>query len=225
MRFGRGGPRGNVPYTGSRGSSGNAIQSQFRLDWDDTALIEAITAMGLDGPKAMKNILKASVHIAIEEVQKRLKKMAGPLAHVTVPSWQGFRKSKSIHTTIAESLKQDDIAGTSFIRVHTAKDPAKANLGRIGSRGLNISRMLVEGIKPFKYSPFLPELVRSSVGWYAKTGSPGDFTIGMMKNGRHPGFTRTFDYMLAIEQITRKEFEKNSTNFVEKLAAHRGFRL
>ena len=56
MRFGRGGPRGNVPYTGSRGSSGNAIQSQFRLDWDDTALIEAITAMGLDGPKAMKNI-------------------------------------------------------------------------------------------------------------------------------------------------------------------------
>ena len=173
----------------------------------------------------MKNILRASIHMAIEDVQRRLKKMAGPMDNVTVPSWGGFSKSKSIYTTIADLLTQDDIAGSSFIRVHTAGDPAKAHIGRVGSRGLNISKMLVMGFKPFKYSPFLPEMVRSSVGWFAKTGNAGDYPIGMMKKGTHPGFTRTFDYMLAIEQETRKEFQKHSTNFVEKLAAHRGFRL
>lgn len=224
MRIGRGGPHGNVPFTGSRGSSGGAINMQFRLDWDDTALINAITELGMDGPKAMKSMLRGRTEIAIEQVQKKLKRMAGPLNNVKIPAWQGFSSSKSIHTTIADALRQDDVPGQTHIRVHTATDVQKAHIGRIGSRGINLSRMMVEGMKSFKYSPFLPEMVRSSAGWFSKTQNAGDYSITMMKTGTHPGWKRTFDYCLAVEQHVRQHFENDAKTFIRVLAELKGFR-
>lgn len=223
MRIGKGGPQGQLPYKGKRGSSGGAINMQFRLDWDDRELIRAINELGADGPKAMKNMLKGRIELAIEETQKKLKRMAGPLAATSVPPFEGSGKSKSIHTTIANALTQDDIAGTTFIRVHTSEDPAKAHIGRIGSRGMNISKMMVLGIRPFKYSPFLPELVRSSAGWFSKTGNAGDYSIGMMKKGTHPGWKRTFDYCLSIENHVRKHFPNDAKTFIKMLAEVKGF--
>jgi len=218
MRIGKGGPQGQLPYKGSRGSSGGAINMQFRLDWDDSALIAAITELGLDGDKAMKNMLRGRIELAIEETQKKLKQMAGPLANVTVPP-----KSKSIHTTIADALKQDDIAGTTFIRVHTAADSRNAHIGRIGTRGVNLSKVMVTGIKPFNYSPFMPQLVKSSVGWFAKTRNAEDYSIAMMKRGRHPGWKRTFDYCLAVENHVRKHFTNDAKKFIAFVTETKGF--
>tara|TARA_R110000796_G_scaffold72251_1_gene163527 strand:- start:2059 stop:2724 length:666 start_codon:yes stop_codon:yes gene_type:complete len=218
MRINSGGPHGQSPYKGPRGSSGGAINMQFRLDWDDTALIKAIDDLGVDGPKAMKNMLRGRIEIGMEEVRKKLKQMAGPLANVTVPP-----KSKSIHTTIADALKQDDIPGTSFIRVHTATDPKKAHIGRIGTRGVNLSKMMVVGMKPFNYSPFMPQLVKSSAGWFSKTQNAHDYSVAMKKVGRHPGWKRTFDYCLAVENHVRKHFNKDAKVFIEMLAEVKGF--
>ena len=219
MRYGKGGPRGNMPFTGMRGSSNNAIQAQFRLDWDESQLILALDKLGYEGEKLIKNALKGVIEEAIIATKAKLKKMAGPLAGVKVPP----KGSKSIHMTIGDALRQDDVPGSSFIRVHVADSVREANKGIVGSRGLNIARMLVQGIKPFKYSPFLPKEVRSSAGWFKKTGRSEGDTTAMMKKGTHPGFTRTYDYMLNVEMVTRKEFPKVIKLVAEAAGVKAGF--
>jgi len=219
LRVGKGGPRGNIPFTGMRGSSNNSIQMQFRLDWDERDLVQALDRLGYDGDKIMKNTLRGVIEMAITDTRKQLKKMAGPLYNIKVPN----KPSKSIHTTIGDALTQDDIPGSSFIRVHTASDPSHADKGIKGSRGLNISKMLVQGIKPFKYSRFLPQVVQSSAGWYKFSGNARDNSRAMRKTGTHPGFTRTFDYILYIETFVRKDFPKWSKQVAEAAGLKAGF--
>tara|TARA_R110002167_G_scaffold56925_15_gene161360 strand:- start:1987 stop:2688 length:702 start_codon:yes stop_codon:yes gene_type:complete len=224
MRFGnKGGSSSASPREGGRGASGGAVNMQFRLDWDDTEFINAIKNMGEDGGLYMKATLTARVELGIEETQGKLKKMAGALASINVPSWMGSKSSKSIYVTIAESLKQEDIPGSEFIRVHTAENSKSAHIGRMGSRGISIAKILVAGHKPYKYPHYLPKEVRSGVGWFAKSGQAGGLTIGMMKKGTHPGFKRTYDYMLNVENHVAKHFKDDAHTVIKAIALVNGF--
>jgi hypothetical protein len=218
-----GGPKGYTTRGKSTLSTNGAYQMQFRLDWDDEALIQAINKLGLEGERHLKTALKAAAQVAIERTQEKLRKMAGALVGVTVPPTWGEGPSKNIYVTLANALRQDDVPGQSHIRVHSGTSFEKAHKGRVGSRGMNLSLLVAEGHKPYKYPHYLPDMVRSSAAYYKKTGFPGDFTMGMMKKGTHPGFKKTFDYMKVIDRETTKEFQKNAKDVVKAAGLASGF--
>lgn len=217
FRYGKGGAQGNVPRTGMRASSDGAIQGQFRLDWDDHELRVALDKLGVNGDLVLKNALIGRVQLAIEETQRKLKRMAGALKDVRVPP-----SSTNIFTKVADHLTQDTIAGTTFIRVYAAEELRMARYGVRGSRGGEIAKIVAGGMKPFNYSPFLPMVVKSSTAWFAKTGKANDLSIGMMKNKTHPGFKRTFDFMLNIENHVVKLFQKDKEAIKEAIATMAG---
>lgn len=220
FRYGKGGAQGNVARTGMRASSDGAIQGQFRLDWDDSELINAISKLGLQGDAVLKNALIGRVELAIKETQMKLKRMAGALAGVRIPPPP--KASQSIYMKVADHLTQDTIAGSTFIRVYAAEELRMARYGVRGSRGGEIAKIVAGGMKPFNYSPFLPMEVRSSAAWFAKTNKGHDQSIGMMKTKTHPGFKRTFDFMLNIENHVVKQFQKDKEAIKQALASMAG---
>ena len=60
-----GGPKGYSVRGKSTLSTNNAYQMQFRLDWDDEALIQAINKLGLEGERHLKTALKAAAQVAM----------------------------------------------------------------------------------------------------------------------------------------------------------------
>lgn len=220
FRYGKGGSQGNVARKGMRGSSNGAIQGQYRIDWDDHELRVALDKLGLNGDAILKQALTKRVDSAIKETQMKLKRMAGALAGVRIPPPP--RASKNIYVKVADSLNYDTIAGSTFIRVYAAEELRMARFGVRGSRGGEIAKIVAGGMKPFTYSPFLPAMVRSSTGWFSKTGRGFDFATGLRKNKTHPGFKRTYDFMLNIENHVVKEFEKDKELITENLARFAG---
>ena len=220
FRYGKGGAQGNVPRTGMRGTSGGAIQGQYRIDWDDHELRVALDKLGLNGDAILKQSLIKRVEEAIQETKTKLKRMAGALAGVRVPPPP--RASQNIYTKVADHLTYDTIAGTSFIRVYAAEELRMARYGVRGSRGGEIAKIVAGGMKPFSYSPFLPPMVRSSTAWFSKTGRGFDFAIGLMKNKTHPGFKRTYDFMLNVENNVVLNFEKDKELINRNLARFAG---
>ena len=220
FRYGKGGAQGNVPRTGMRGTSGGAIQGQYRIDWDDHELRVALDKLGLNGDAILKQSLIKRVEEAIQETKTKLKRMAGALAGVRVPPPP--RASQNIYTKVADHLTYDTIAGTSFIRVYAAEELRMARYGVRGSRGGEIAKIVAGSMKPFSYSPFLPPMVRSSTAWFSKTGRGFDFAIGLRKNKTHPGFKRTYDFMLNVENNVVLNFEKDKELINRNLARFAG---
>lgn len=219
----KGGPKGYTQRGKATMSTNGAYQMQFRLDWDDEGLVQSLNKLGFEGEKHVKTALKAALEVAIEITKGKLRKMAGPLKGTVVPPSWGEGPSKNIYVTIADALRQDDVPGTSFIRVHSGRTIEEAHEGRVGSRGMNLSLLVAKGHKPYKYPHYLPDMVRSSASWFKKTGFPGDFTNAMMKKGTHPGFKKTFDYMKVIDRESQKEFQKNIKEVVRSAGVISGF--
>lgn len=209
MRYGAGGPHRSSPRVGPRGASGGAIQSQFRMDWDEHEVVQALNRMGVDGPQIIRNVLAGRIESAIEETKEALKKMAGPLEMVEVYPWDRFGFSDNIYVKVANALKYDEVPGQEHFRVHMGSHFTKAHEGVIGSRGGRLSDIVVGGMKPFRYPHYLPDMVRSSTGFFKKTGQPGFNTVAMMKRATHPGFSRTYDVMLNIENHVVKHFPED----------------
>ena len=198
-----------------RGPSGRASQGQYRIEWDDHEVRVALDKLGLNGDAILKQSLIKRVEEAIKDTQMKLKRMAGALAGVRIPPPP--RASQNIYTKVADHLKYDTIAGSTFIRVYAAEEMRMARFGVRGSRGGEIAKIVAGGMKPFSYSPFLPAMVRSSTGWFSKTGRGFDYAIGLRKNKPQPGFKRTYDFMINVENNVVLNFDKDKEFITQNL--------
>lgn len=205
-------------YRGTRESSMGAIQSQFRLDWDVENLKRALNRVGVDGDKYVKGVLHEAANMAISKVRRMLKKRASPYEGGKVPP-----DHRTIYETVAFALKAEEVAGASFIRVHTGNSPKDAHRGvRSKTRPSgHLAEIVATGFSPFPYGK-LPYNVRSSVRYFSKSGNAIDISKGMTKKKIHPGFMG-FDYMAEIEEDIMEGFEEDIRHHMEFMGRQYGF--
>lgn len=187
----------------SRNAKSGNSNLQFRLDWNDKALWDLIDVLDRDGPTELTKVLGELLEMKMQEVKKHLKKMAGPLGAVKVPSWGGSGVSQDIYTTVADSLQVFQVPGTGFHRLQSGEGRRDYIEGITGSRGGKLAKIVAGGMRSFPYPDNLPRMVRSSVRHYSRTGEAGDYSAKMLMKGKHPGFNRTFDYTMWVEKEMR----------------------
>ncbi len=203
-------------YKADRGSSFGAIQSQFRIDWDAENFKRALNRVGIDGDRYVRDIMKELAHEAILKAREGLRDMA---------SMKGEKNEKdNIYNRVGNSLRADEVEGTTFLRVHTGDSLREAHIGQFSkSRYLgNLSKIVATGTEPFLYPENLPAFVKSSREFKKKTGREQASTKGMRKKEIHPGLEK-YDYMFLIEDYIMTYFEQDMARHMETMGAQYGF--
>tara|TARA_Y100001963_G_scaffold31837_1_gene43929 strand:- start:36488 stop:37153 length:666 start_codon:yes stop_codon:yes gene_type:complete len=202
----------------SRGAQTGGANLQFRINWDDQQLWELINVLNRDGPTELNKILGELLEAKCQEVKKIIKDMAGPLKNIVVPPWGGSGQSPNIYTKVADSLNVFQVPGTSFHRLQSGASKSEYIDGIIGSRGGQLAKIVAGGMKSFPYPENLPRMVRSSTTHYARTGMAGDYSAGMMLKRKHPGFKRTMDYTVWVEEEMKKDWRQHAFNAIIDIA-------
>tara|TARA_R110000803_G_scaffold82288_1_gene148374 strand:- start:12138 stop:12845 length:708 start_codon:yes stop_codon:yes gene_type:complete len=194
----------------------------FSMSRDDKGLRQAIALLGKNGEKQLDNLLAHFARKAVLQAKKDIKALAGGLANTVVPPSRVFRTpSKNIHTKVSDALKVEKVKKLEH-RIHTGKNLKDAELGVLGSRGGRLSHIVSKGMDPFTYGN-LPMIVRSSTGWFKKTGAGDWVSTGMRMRAQHPGFYKTIDYMAQIEKQMKEGFYESSHSVVFTAALNSGF--
>jgi hypothetical protein len=191
---------------------------KMRLDWNDQGLMDAINDLDFNGPAVLRDFILGHAQESVEKCKELLKRKGGPEYGKVIPRGGGWKKTLSIWKRVGDSLDADFEPGSTFIRIGSRPFPE----GVKGQRGGNIAQILAGGMKPFKYSPFLPDRVRSSIKWNLKTGRPTDLTMMMKKKKTHPGF-KGFNFVKWMENDIRESFDKEIDDAIEDLAFLAGF--
>mgnify|MGYP003109064198 FL=1 len=102
--------------------------------------------------------------------------------------------------------------------MQSGKDKAQYIDGIKGSRGGLLAKIVAGGARSFNYPEHLPAMVRSSTAHYSRTGMAGDTSFGMRDKGKHPGFKRTYDYTIEIEQRMKDDWEQRALDAIVEIA-------
>jgi len=197
--------------------------SSFTINKNDRPLMAALRRLQPKGEKSLDGLMAIALREKTREVKTELKKMAGPLASVSVPSPRGlpYGKSKNIHTKVADALKVHKTKKMEYT-VHTGDSIREAEVGVLGQRGGKIAHIVAKGMDSFRYGN-LPYLVMSSTRWYMKTGQAGWISTGMRLRAWHPGFSKTMDYIGEIQKRAVQQIEDGAKWAIRGAAIASGF--
>tara|TARA_R110002020_G_scaffold100622_3_gene237716 strand:+ start:331 stop:987 length:657 start_codon:yes stop_codon:yes gene_type:complete len=199
-------------------AQGTAVK--VRIDWDDAALFRALNRMGWRGPDLLHGMLANVADETVEKMKDYLKKKAGPKWNMIAPAERGMQRSESIWKKVSDSLKAVDEPGNTFIRVGSQPYPE----GVVGQRGGKLAQIMAGGMKRFRYSPFLPGEVRSSVRWAMKSGQGFDSSRGMRAKKWHPGFKK-FNFIAWMQGDIETRYRKEIPETIRWIAKTSGFLL
>ena len=198
----------------------NNAMVKFRIDWNDEPLFSALNNMGWRGPDLLRGALLSISEQSVEKMKGIMKKKAGPMYDKRVPAQGGWATSQSIWKRVADSLKADTEPGSTFIRVGATP----FGEGPTGQRGGKLAQIMASGMKRFKYSPFLPGEVRSSVRWAMKSGQGVDTSIPLKKKGIHPGFKK-YNFSAWMQGDIQNRYEREVPDVIRFIARVSGFSL
>lgn len=228
---------------GARGERRGYVN--FRVHVDDTELMRALKQVQEEGQDELRRLINRMMQKAKTESEEFLLDQrlssghkAGQLRGATPNG------DKNVYLRIAESLKVSDDA--LFVRLFSAPYPSGyLTKGGRSRNGFKLAMAHSGGVGPFNYSPNLPLIVKSSVGFFARTGFAKGYTRmpdGRRPGGRwakdgpyayppkkdwrqtqHPGFEQV-DFIGVAQDYMEENFEEMAQQFIQEYLRKKGFR-
>ena len=227
---------------GARGERRGFVN--FRIHVDDSELKNSLKDIQSEGQDELRMLINQMMQEAKRESEKFLLNQrlsngakAGQVRGAT-PSGD-----KNAFLRIAESLKISD--DPLFVRLFSAPYPSGyLTKGGRNRTGFKLAMAYSAGVGPFDYAPNLPLIVKSSVGFFARTGFGKGYTRkpdGRRPKGRwskegkyafppktdwrdrgHPGFEQV-DFIGVAQDFMEENFDDEAEKFVTEYLLRKGF--